>query len=408
MKTILFTILLLTLSLIVNAGSLYFPGASYVTQEKPLCNQVLLNGTLSLAGGNYQVQAVSSSGEYILLSMRFFINGHWYHEGDKFVVANGNPIPCTLVFDTPGNVLCGKTSTFYVNIMNVLGASAAKTEGYIKITNNLSIAGSVNFCGAATNTFTTNISSGSVNISKPGWKVNGQTPPVTISSTNFTVTSPIGDDKNVVLTFSSYCSCSSSSINLYANTANAPQPTILTYAAPIDCLYRLTTNNYNSTVYQYEWADNAAFNNATITSTNSTLGVGYNWELQPCESLTVYVRTRNGCSVSAPNIQSVTFPTMACCQMTGCCGYGSSPTPVTDEFLVSYSQSSDVLHIEYQGDEEFDGGIVQIHSIQGELLETIKFEFKIVDLPANKVQKGINLVRIVYNNKYYSSKIIKG
>lgn len=405
MKNFLVTTISLFLSFFVSAG-LYFSGASGVTQNKPSCNTSSTNGSLSLAAGTYKIAEISSTGDYTL-GVEFWINGYRYNVGNNIVVANSNSIPCQLKLTTPSSVLCNKKSNFKIRLTNYNDADAAVTEGWVNIINSSAITGSVNFCGAATNAFTTNISNGTVNISKPGWKVNGQTPPVSIGST-FSVTSPGGNDKDVTLTFTSSCACSHTTINLYTNTANSPQPTSLTYAAPIDCLYRLTTNNFSSTVYQYEWADNAAFNYATITKTNTTLEVGDNWELKPCESLTVYIRTRNACSVSSPKIQSITFPTMLCCQMTGCCGYGTTPSPGNNEFQVTYFQNSNQIHIEYLGSEEFYGGTVQILSIEGILLETINFDTKIADLTAYKVQKGINLVRIVYNNKYYAAKIIKG
>lgn len=368
-------------------------------------SQQTFNGTLNLysmpAGNAYKVVVTTTDVNTVnaCISVNYSVcsttSGYF---------ASKNSYPCTLSITTTNNATCSASTQIELKLQNYYSQTIDTIIRAILIINP-SITGNINFCGATTNTFTGSVGSATVSINKSGWKVNGQTPPVTTSNSSFTVTSPGGNDKNVTLTYTSTSACSPISMNLYTNNANAPQPSLLSYNLYMDCIYSLTTNNYNTIVYQYEWSDNAQFNDRITTTTYTT---GLNWEeLTPCTVLTVYIRTINACNTSAPLIRNISLPTQACCQMTGCCGYGDQMNGEGKEFSVIYYRETKQVHIEYNGEKEFAKADIIVMSAQGRITEKYQMNERTIDLTDNCLVNGLNLIKVETSDKCHSFKLIK-
>ncbi|HOW31768.1 MAG TPA: hypothetical protein PLP88_09380 [Bacteroidales bacterium] len=189
--------------------------------------------------------------------------------------------------------------------------------------------------------------------------------------------------------------------------ANIPlQPTDIAYATIYGCEYSLSTNNLGASVYQYEWAVNSNFSTYEITTINTTTALP-GLELEPCISTPVYVRARNSCSIGEHYSENITFPSLPCCQMTGCCGYGDQMNGGDKEFSVVYYRETNQIHIEYIGEQEFTTANIFVMSSQGRVSEKYQMNERTIDLPDNCIVNGMNLINIDHGYKIHSFKLIK-
>ncbi|MFH1161056.1 MAG: T9SS type A sorting domain-containing protein [bacterium] len=346
---------------------------------------------------------LTKSGNFNVQNFYVLINGIIYYDGNSIQLAN-TTYSFKVHYTVPTSVSCGMTGTFTVEFYDFLNRQITNNSGNALVVNG-SISGNTDICGLnQTTSFSLSLppyaggGSWQWNINQSGWLINGQSPPVSTSSLNVTITTP-NQASTATLSISGSWLCNTVSTLIRCNPTAPPTPTFINkYRMGSTCYYYLTTNTYSSAT-SYEWSCNSSFTNSVITtnSTTQTLGVDCP-DLLESTSVPVYVRARNGCGSSSYKYQYTYFPPLSNCMLKPVVG-GDSSSIISEPLDYAVSEHYKIKNLsngffEILFDNISNDRIVCIYSINGALLNSIQSAGSSVKIDLSDKPKGIYLVKI--------------
>lgn len=352
MKTLLTTLLL---ALVMNGFTQTWHIAGMGTTTNMYRNASWAGS--GYAGSNHKVQVrITTSGAFSATNVYILYAGKKYYNNSWLTFNPGNYSLATY-WSTPSNAPCGATGFVSISFYELGVGSLYSGTGAIYIVTP-TLTDNTNFCNSSQNTFTLNFPTGNTNsiiaISKPGWLINGQVSPVTITGTQFLISPPSFSDA-ATLTISGNNYCAPIVKELIHSLSLPDNPSDLTYSTINNqsCYYNVSTPLVSGANY-YEWADNSGFIFADVTTDNHTQfasGV----EFEQGRSLQIWVRARNGCGLSTNSFTStLDFPLLPNCLPSkskpftenGAGMESKNETVSTDNFSAYFLNSSNVLFLE--------------------------------------------------------------
>lgn len=330
-----------------------------------------------------------------------------YYAGKKYynnstLTFNPGYYGLTTCWSTPSTAPCGSTGFVTIKFWMQNYGYLYSGTGYIHIVTP-TLTGNTDFCNGSQNSFTLNFPAGNTNsiisISKPGWLINGQASPVTITGNQFLIAPPsFADAATLTISGNNYCA---SIVKVLIHSLSLPgNPSNLTYSAinPQSCYYDVYTPFISGANY-YEWADNSDFIYGDITNTNHTRFAS-GIEFEQGTSLQIWVRARNGCGLSTNSFtKTLDFPSLPNCLPSksqsfaeNVAGKDSNNKIVSIDYCNAYFISgSDVLHLDLPSG--FNFADVSCFGFDGNLID----KFKVTSMVSDNT---------IYNSSRYKFLII--
>ncbi|MBC8486852.1 MAG: T9SS type A sorting domain-containing protein [Bacteroidetes bacterium] len=384
-------------------ASVTFQGSGTTTSIAKGGDFLSSSGSLSgFATGYYRI-ILTKSGDFEVQNYYVIIGGVMYNN-NNIVYLENTTYSFKVHYTVPTSVSCGMTGTFTVEFYNYLGQVAASGSGNALVVNG-SISGNTDICGLNQNrSFSLALppysggGSWQWNINQSGWLINGQSPPVSTSSLNVTITTP-NQASTATLSITGSWLCNTVSTPICCNPTAPPTPTFINkYRLGSTCYYYLTTNTYSSAT-SYEWSCNSSFSSSWITTNSTTQTIGVNCpDLLESTSVPVYVRARNGCGSSSTKYQYTYFPPLSNCMMKPVVG-GDTTSIISDPLEHAVSEHYKIKNLsngafEILFDNISNDRIVCIYSINGAFLNSIQSGGNSIKIDLSAKPKGIYFVKL--------------
>lgn len=416
MKTRTLIFLSLLFNCMLNAQNFSIPGNGQTTPMYKNSSWTGTGGSIPY-GTKYRIDISTTSpvsiAAYLIIDGVKYTNNSIYEPPQNAI----GYADVKTYYGVPNNATCGLLGEVKIKLTDVSTTFTTSfiSTGYILIVKPSIIGTPFEFCTNNPNNFLLDFpcgaTSSTISISKTGWKINGQSSPITITGNTFTVSPPsYADVATISITGTQWCA--PATYTLVHSLLLPSNPSNLTYQAinSQSCFFKVNTSTINNTYY-YEWADNSGFLNTNLTTTNSTLYASNN-QFEQNTSMQVWVRGRNGCGLSTNCFSKLlNFPGLPNCLPSKVNDLNfdepkmNSNATNTEEVIVYKFPDSEMLIICLP--EENQTAIVNCYDLSGNLFDSFEATGTKTEhfMKFKKFNNKFIVVQVIGNNIQYSKKI---